>query len=115
MAQPPLPQANTGNVSRAGNASKLFGRNTMRPGAPNAGSDIVSYGPGTASGAPSTGNADAIISGVMPGGCAKDAPTTHMAAAAKVQVVFLMIGLLSASVARLAILFDAVIRQEVER
>ena len=72
IAQPPLPHTITGNVSFFGNASSVVGRKTRWPGEPNAPSDVTLYGPGTASGAPSRGNARWIISGVMPAGCAID-------------------------------------------
>src|SRR5262245_40369837 len=72
MAHPPLPHAITGSVSFAGKALRSAGRKTTRPGVLNAGSGPTTlYGPGTASGAPSTGSALAIISRVTPGGCAR--------------------------------------------
>ncbi len=54
----------------------------MRPGEPKAGPVVTSYGPVSASGAPSRGNALAIISGVMPGGCAEQTPASESSAAA---------------------------------
>src|SRR3977135_2679617 len=82
MAQPPLPHTIRGNVSFFGNASSVVGRNTRSPGEPKAFSDATAYGPGSASGAPSRGNALAIISGVMPGGCAKPTPPSSSSAVA---------------------------------
>src|SRR5580658_4632792 len=45
------------------------------------------YGPGSASGAPSSGNARSIISRVMPGGCAKHTPVTVKSTAAATMVL----------------------------
>ena len=92
MAQPPLPQTMSGSVSFFGNASRSVGRKTRRPGEPNAFSEVIAYGPATASGAPSRGNALAIISGVMPGGCAKlipANPSSTAAATMDVLVIFM--------------------------
>jgi hypothetical protein len=74
IAQPPLPHTIRGNVSFFGNPSSVVGRKMRWPGEPKAPSEVTLYGPGTASGAPSTGNARAIISRVMPAGWAKHTP-----------------------------------------
>ena len=75
IAQPPLPQTSTGSVSFFGNASRFDGWKITWPGEPNAPSDATSYGPFSASGAPSTGSAVRIMSGVMPcGSCARALP-----------------------------------------
>src|SRR5436309_6393518 len=99
MAQPPLPHTITGSVSFAGNASRLVGRKTRWPGEPTAASDVTAYGPGCASGAPSTGSAVAIMSGVMPGGWAKLTPANANSAAAEaMNVLYMMLSLLDESV-----------------
>src|SRR5881296_2935986 len=99
MAQPPLPHTITGNVSLAGNASRLVGRKTRWPGEPTAASDVTAYGPGCASGAPSTGSTVAIISGVMPGGWAKLTPANANSAATEaMNVLYMMPSLLDDSV-----------------
>src|SRR5579875_517406 len=58
------------------------------PGEPNASSDVTWYGPGSAFGAPSRGNERSIISRVMPGGCARQAPALARNAAATTTMVF---------------------------
>src|SRR5262249_14188992 len=87
IAQPPLPQTITGNVSFFGKASRAVGRNTRWPGDPNAPSDVTLYGPGSASGAPSSGNDRSIISRVTPGGWARQTPAPVSSATAAAMIV----------------------------
>src|SRR5262249_9413450 len=77
-------------VSFFGNASSVVGRNRRWPGEPNAPSDVTLYGPGSASGAPSTGNARSIIARVMPGDCARHKPALVSSAAAAATMVLCM-------------------------
>src|SRR5580704_7707186 len=66
----------------------------LKPGEPNAGSDVTWYGPGSAFGAPSRGNAREIISRVMPGGCARHTPAPVRKTAAAAMRIFCIIRLL---------------------